>query len=258
MWRRLFTSFIELALGGSAGFATYLAIGETDRVGATLSVLVGLVTMLLAATLVSHFEAETGNQRIEARLEAVLAKLGDRLASHHEVAQLLKYGSLRFGREKLADVFHQILWQTKQRYWTTSYQIAQELVVHDVALAIQEAKAKIEGVDIRRIYFIDDRAELANLEGVIARQKAAGIDARWLKRSELDNNPILKDQVALLPSLDFALVDSRLLLVLHLDDGRHLVETELHFDEEKCRELEQVYRSLLSMSHDELPVNVAS
>lgn len=244
--RSVVSSLLEIGLGVLVGYLTYVGVGRGDPASAMMGIVIGILTALLASQIASRIEQEADSARIEATLSAVLSRLGDVLSSHHTVASVLRHGVLRCPRERVTSLFQQILWGTQKRYWATSYH--SEIQHHYLATAIQEAKVKVEGVEIRRVFIVDTEEELTTILGLIQVQRNAGIDARWLFRRDIERDPILRDRVTRFPSLDFTVVDSRLLLLLYLDESRNTLHAEVRFQDSECAEYEEAFRALFPLS----------
>lgn len=235
----------ELGLGIVVGCIAYFLSGERDAVIGTLSVAIGLLTSLLAATLTQHFQVQADQRRLQERLDLLVERVSDRELSSADAASALRYGGVEIPRSGVTRVWLDRLWRTSSRYWGVLYTAPGEVVdtsVFRLGLAILSAKVRVDQVDVRRIFIIDDDQELAHIRPTMGEQLESNISVRYIFRSTIDAHPLLKAQVRQLSSLDFTVIDRKVVWILQLDRNRRIRSGSLHFDDALNARMGEVYR----------------
>jgi hypothetical protein len=237
----------ELGLGVVVGFIAYAVAGEQDALTGTLSVAVGLLTSLLAATLMQHFHEQNNQRELQARLDLLIDRVSDRALSAADAASALRYGGVEIPRAQVTRVWLDRLWRTSSRYWGMIYTAPGEVLdtnIFRLGLAILSAKVRVDQVDVRRIFVVDSEAELVHTMPAIREQQDNQINVRYVLRATLDAHPILKTQLAQLATLDFTVIDRSVVWQLLLDRNRRIKSGSLHFDDEMNTRFAEVYRML--------------
>ena len=247
----------ELALGLLVGFITFRASGETDTVTGILSIAVGLLTSLLAATFAQHFHEEANQQRISERLDYLVHQVSDRMLSSADAAAALRFGGVEIARSEVTRVWLDRLWRTTARYWGVIYTAPGEVVdtnIFHLGLAILSAKVRVDQVDVRRIVLVDDQEELEHLLPAMRAQHDSNISVRYLLRESVKEHPLLNQQLKQLGSLDFSIIDREVVWLLLLDDNRRIQSGALHFDQAMNARYSEVYRLMWDAA---VPINAA-
>lgn len=245
MRTRILLTLGELGLGVVVGFITYQVSDERDAVTGILSLAVGLLVSLLAATVSQHFYEETQERRMAERLDSLIDRVSDRLLSSADAAHALRYGGVEIPRAEVTRVWLDRLWRTSSRYWGVIYTAPGEVVdtsVFQLGLAILSAKVRVDQVDVRRIFVVEDQKELEHLMPAMRAQQESQINVRYALRASLDAHPLLKTQLGQLPTLDFTVVDRSVVWMLLLDRSRRIRSGALHFDEAMNARFGEVYR----------------
>ena len=247
----------ELGLGLLVGFITFRLSGETDTVTGILSIAVGLLTSLLAATFAQHFHEEANQQRIADRLDYLVHQVSDRMLSSADAAAALRFGGVEVARSEVTRVWLDRLWRTSSRYWGVIYTAPGEVVdtnVFQLGLAVLSAKVRVDQVDVRRILLVDDKEELEHLLPVMRAQHDNNIAVRYLLRESVTAHPLLNQQVKQLSTLDFSVMDRDVVWLLLLDGHRRIQAGALHFDQAMNERYSEVYRLMWDAA---VPLNAA-
>ena len=234
----------ELILGFVVGLITYRVSGATDAITGILSVAVGLLTSLLAATFAQRFNEEMSQRRLAERMDHLIHTLSDRVGTSADAASALRYGGVEIPRGEVTRVWLDRLWRTSSRYWGAIYTAPGEVVdtsIYQLGLAILSAKVRVDHVDVRRIFVVDDHQELEHLLPAMRAQEGH-ISVRYVLRTTLDHHSLLSTQLAQLPSLDFTIIDRDVVWLLLLDGGRRIRAGTLHFDETMNNRFGEVFR----------------
>ena len=242
----------EISLGLVVGLIAYYLSGERDATIGALSLGVGLLTSLLAAVLGQHFQEDANYRALNERLDALIGRMSDRTLTAADAASALRYGGVDIPRADVTRVWIDRLWRASSRYWGVIYTAPGEVVdtsVFQLGLAILSAKVRVDQVDVRRIFLIDDETELQHVLPFMRTQQDSGISVRYLFRSSVDTHPLLKSQVKTLASIDFAVMDRDVVWLLLLDRSRRIRSGALHFDETLNAHYSEVYRLMWDASH---------
>lgn len=245
MRTRLLLSAGELVLGLIVGYLTYQLSGDQDAVTGILSLAVGLLTSLLASNLSQHFLEDARQRRAEERLELLISRVSDRLLSSADVAGALRYGGVEIARGEATRVWLDRIWRTSSRYWGVVYTAPGEVVdtsIFQLGAAVLSAKSRVDQVDVRRIFIVDDQAELEHVLPAIRAPHDSQIKVRYALRATLEAHPLLKAQLRQLPTLDFTVMDATVVWMLLLDRGRRIKSAMLYFDEAMNARYAEVYR----------------
>jgi hypothetical protein len=251
MKSKLLITIAENFTGGLVGFLSYQLSEEKNTSIGLLSLILGILAAIAAGIIFQPFMIDAELKEMKDRLNQLLAKTSDRMISGFGAAQLLKYGYISVPREGSSRAWLQILWQTKERYWGVIYTSPDEVVntsIFDLGLTVLVAKARVDGVDVRRVLIVDDDAELANVMPAIIKHREAGLKIRYIKKAMIDRHPLLKTQLDQLPTYDISLSDNQVVWLLVLDDKRRLNHCELYYDEIMLNQYAEIYRLLWDAS----------
>lgn len=245
MRTRILLSIGELALGVVVGYLTYRLSGEQDATSGILGLAVGLLASLLASNLSQHFLEDARQDRMEARLEHLIGRVSDRLLSSADAAAALRFGGVEIARADATRVWLDRIWRTSSRYWGVVYTAPEEVVdtsIFHLGAAVLSAKARVDQVDVRRLFLVDNQTELEHVLPAIHAAHGSQIKVRYALRATLDTHPLLRTQLRQLPTLDFTVIDSAVVWMLLLDRNRRIRSAMLHFDEAMNTRYAEVYR----------------
>jgi hypothetical protein len=247
----------ELALGIIVGYITYVVAGERDPLAGVLGLAVGLLTSLLAATLSQNFEQADQFRRSEERLNHLIAGVSDRLISTADAASVLRFGGVEIPRAEVTRVWLDRVWRTASRYWGVIYTAPDEVVdtnIFQLGVAVLSAKVRVDQVDVRRIFVVDDQNELDHMLPTMHALQESQMKVRYALRSSLESNPLIRAQIAELSTLDFTVMDSFVVWNLLLDRARRIRAGSLHFDERLNAKYAEVFRLLWDAATNVTPI----
>jgi hypothetical protein len=113
----------------------------------------------------------------------------------------------------------------------------------DAAVSIQNGKKLAGRMDIHKVFVIDDDSEIAVLSKHLVRQRAIGIDIRYVRRRDVDCDPQLSDKLRRLPSIDFGIFDHDHVLVWELD-GRKVKGGRVLFTSDQVNQHQEFFDAL--------------
>jgi hypothetical protein len=238
---------IEVGAGVVVGYATWRLTDPGDPVVGLLSVAVGLLTVLVVASLNRHALEESRASALDARMDLLLARLGDRMDDAAQTATLLRHGPVVVPREQTAKAWLDLLWGCSSRYWGTIYTAPDEVLqtsLFALGHSVLASKIRVDQVDARRVFIVADQEELASIRQNLLSQMEAGIQVRWIETGMIDADAFLREQIKSWPTYDVSLLDSRIVWLLQLDSERRIVSGLLEIDTDQCRRYEQIYRLL--------------
>jgi hypothetical protein len=238
---------VEIVIGLVVGYATWRLTDADNAVTGLLSIAIGLLATLVVASINRHVANEYRAHALDSQIGLLLARLGDRMDQVAEMASHLRHGPIAVPRERTSKAWLDLLWGCSSRYWGTVYTVPEEVVetsLFDLGHSVLSSKVRVDQIDARRVFIIDDPAELEVMRVRLQSQVTAGIQVRWINRKALETHPFLRDQIGSWSTLDVCLVDSRIVWLLHLDERRRIASGTLQIDPEEARRFEQIYRLL--------------
>jgi hypothetical protein len=251
MKRTLILNLLELFAGVCVGYLNYELVSLQTASKVTSSIIIGLLTSLLVKSLIESHENESRLNEIKSIYVKISSGLSEKAQDMSNLAKLLRYGTAVFPKEKAVKVWLDLLWLASSRYWSTNY--INELwdsTVSELALAIQSAKVRVENVDMRRVFIIDDSHELESLKSVMRAQSNAGVKVRYIFKEEIEKEPYIWKQLSKLDTLDFSLVNSEIIFQVLLDKNRRIRSEQIQIDLKYCKELEEIYSMIFDTSHN--------
>lgn len=150
-------NFGHVLAGTIIGFLVYQLSGEHDFTVGLLSIVIGLLTIILLEVILQPFLIRKEYLELTSRLNYLADKLADRAADAADIIRILKHGSVRIPASKTVDVWLELNWAARNRYWGILYVTPKEIArtsVFDLALAIMAAKVRVNQVDIKRIFLL--------------------------------------------------------------------------------------------------------
>jgi diamine N-acetyltransferase len=175
--------------------------------------------------------------------------LREQLAKDEGIRHLAHY-EVVLTRDQLLEVWIDELTRLRQSYCATNYIEADRIYKTDwanAALHIQNGKKTIkEGMDIRKVFLIEDESEIATIAAHLDRQRQVGIDIHFLPRKEVADDADLKDALDSrnVPSIDFGIFDDNMVLVWMLDEGRTLCGGRVLLGEEAVKRHRDFFEKL--------------
>jgi hypothetical protein len=160
---------------------------------------------------------------------------------------------IRAGRDQVFD-----LWTESLREATTflafNYVSADEVWgtkgwAFKVAHAAQIARLHL-GATIKRVFIIDSPDEYAKIKDLMHLQKEAGVEVKWILKTEISNKPILDQYIRELGTWDFVAIDQDLLFRVEIDGQRQMTGCTLVRNRDLHQKALHVFREALQSGHD--------
>jgi hypothetical protein len=238
---------IEVAIGTVVGYATWQLTDAENAVTGLLSIAVGLLTTLVIGSINGHLAEEARTSEQSSRMDLLLSRLAVRLGEATEMAAHLQHGLVSVPRDRTAKAWLDLLWRCSSRYWGTVYTAPEEVVetsLFELGHSVLGAKVRVDQVDARRIFIIEETDELNRMRARLEAQMASGIQIRWIEKAQVEAHPYLREQINAWSTFDITVLDSRVIWLLHLDGNRRIESGTLEIDTDKARRFEETYRLL--------------
>jgi len=249
MKKILFLNIAELLIGIGLGYLNYELVSLQESSKITSSIIIALLASLLVKNLIDSHLNESRINEIKSIYLKITGGLSEKTQDLSNLTKLLRYGTAVFPKEKAVKVWLDLLWLSSSRYWSTNY--INELwdsTISELALAIQTAKVKVDNVNMKRVFIIDDIIEFESLKNVIKTQCDVGIEVRYIFMSELEKEQYIWKQLKALNTFDISLVDSEIVFQVMLDKNRKIKSENIEIDSKLCKELEEVFKMLFDIS----------
>jgi hypothetical protein len=121
----------------------------------------------------------------------------------------------------------------------------------NIAHSMQVARLQL-GCTIKRVFVLDDAAEYNRMKELMVTQATAGMEVKWILRSEMTKEPLTVQYLQSLGTWDFVVVDNDLLFRVNIDDQRRMQSCSLARDRDLFQKAQHVFREALHMGHDHL------
>ena len=160
---------------------------------------------------------------------------------------------IRVGRDQVFD-----LWTESLREATTflafNYVSADEVWgtkgwAFKVAHAAQISRLHL-GATIKRVFIIDSPDEYAKIKDLMHLQKEAGVEVKWILKTEISGKPILDQYIRELGTWDFVAIDQDLLFRVEIDGQRQMTGCTLVRNRDLHQKALHVFREALQSGHD--------
>jgi hypothetical protein len=154
------------------------------------------------------------------RLESALA---EKSKTNVELEELFQFRPDMVSADNMRNVWTTLLWRLRERYWATNYITDADIFQKgygESALAIQATKIKVQHADIKKIFIVQDDAELQKMQTVFKNQHDLGIQVKYIFFEAIQSDPALKTKASKLATIDFGLIDSRITLLWFLNKDR--------------------------------------
>ncbi len=213
---------LSVGFGAILGFLVYKNSGKSEITG-LLSIMVGLTGTLVLNNLIEFYRQSREINRINANISDILIKIGKFYHSGWELGQILRYGVTSFQREQIPKVWIELLWKMENRYYGISYSdpdLWWSQAFSKLAIEIQRAKILVNKADVRRIFIYNDENEKNKIYDIMHEQCLAGINVKYISRSAIEDNYLLKQLASKLETLDYALIDAKTAWLVVVDKNR--------------------------------------
>jgi hypothetical protein len=119
----------------------------------------------------------------------------------------------------------------------------------NMAHALQLARMHV-GCSIKRVFVIDNTDEYYRLSNLMTAQQAAGMEIKWILKSEISNSTMILEYLKEIGTWDFIAIDTDLLLRVELDENRHMRGSSLTRNREIHRKAAHVFNEGIQMGRN--------
>lgn len=228
---------VEIAAGVIVGYVTYIVSAPKSELAGLFGIVIGLLTTLVVAQLVESYRHAQDISKTNFHLVNLLHKIGERQHEALDFAKILRYGVTTVPRGQFYDVLLELLWRIENEMLGANYIDPDEgwgRAYGELFSEIQRTKVKVNKATIRRIFIVDSEEEVDRLRSVMHTQKEAGIRVKCIFKRKIETTSMLKDWTDRIETLDFDVVDSKLVWLTLLDKGRKIKYGKVLFSKEKC------------------------
>lgn len=248
-----FIKVIEVLMGVIVAYITYRVSEPKSSITGLFSIMIGLLSTLVVTTLIESYRQSKEIRKTNLHLANLFEKIAERQQDTSDLVQILRYGVTTFPREQVPDVWIEFLWRIGNRLLATSYINPDEgwdQAYTELALEIQRTKIKVNKADIRRVFIVDSEEEITKLRNTICKQKEAGIKVKYIFKRKVEAKSMLKTWADKLETLDFGLVDSKLVSLVFVDKNRRIKHGKVVFNREGYDRYKRFYDSLFEEAEE--------
>ena len=246
-------SMTLVVLGLMAGYLVLERNGELRRHRSAIGEVSERVKVLqdAASQAASFFAGFTGDRFSELKLIYGMRSYSSRISNNEIRADREEVFSMWTDMLREASSFLAFNYVTSDEVWGT------EGFAFNVAHALQIARIKL-GCSIKRIFVIDTLDEYTKLRALMHAQSEAGIDVKWILKSELTNRPIVLEYLSDLGTWDFVSVDNEMLFCVDLDERRRMKGCWVSRSRERHRKAMHVFLEAHRSGHskDDVPTQL--
>lgn len=248
----------HLLAGTIVGYLVYKLSGEHTFTVGLLSIGIALLTIIMLEVMLQPFLIRKEYLELTSRVNYLANKMADRSADTADIVRILRHGSICVPASKTIDVWLELNWSTRNRYWGILYVSPKEIArtsVFDLALAIMSAKVRVNQVDIKRIFLFETQEDFEDSSRAMRACIEHNIPTRYCFASELKEHLLLQEKILQLKTLDFAVIDSQVVWLTFIDKKRFETGGEFHFDSQMNEHYSEIFRLIWEASIPYIPKN---
>ncbi len=237
----------HVILGVIIGYMTYKMSGEGSFIIGMVSIMITLLVVILLETILQPHSNRKMIEDLSSRVNFMTHKIADKLSLTGELIKILKYGHIRIPPGKSSEVWMELLWSMKKKYWGVIYISPKELVqssIFEHSISIMIAKMKVNMLDVRRVFVLDDEAEYDEIADCIRLCLDNDIQTRMIYKKDLYSIHILNDKTAHIKTLDFIIIDDEIIWQTVLDNNRYEKYSEIYFDSNMNETFSDIFRQI--------------
>ena len=158
--------------------------------------------------------------------------------------RLIKYCTGEIENEKIPEAWMDLCWDIQTEYLAINYEKNESAYDEKWArtgIDIQNAKARMSNVKIKKVFVVDDISELVSLKGLINKHIHCGIEVSYITISQIGGTRGIRNFLRELPSLDFSIVNGDTLFIWNLNEERKCENGELSFNQPKLETYRDVF-----------------
>jgi hypothetical protein len=175
-------------------------------------------------------ETKATLERVQADSAELLRILGDRIEHDRDAYYVLRAHKGQLTKDQMTEIWLYLLNRLNKYYYATNFIDSEKIYTTPwgrAALMVQTAKYVESNVFIRKVFLIKSPDEIVVLSQHLEEQREAGIDIRYLPIEEVEKDPELSHKYGKdkpIPSIDFGILDARIVLVWELDEATREVK----------------------------------
>jgi hypothetical protein len=221
---------IGVLAGLAIGYTAYKVAGAKDEVTGLLSILIGLISTQVINTFIEFHRHSQYLKETNLKLANLLQRISEPIQSTAELYNILRYGVTKITKEQIPNAWLELLWKIESRYYGLSYTNPDfwwNQAFSKLAIEIQRVKKNVIKAEIGRIFVYKNEEELLGLRDVMAEQCKAGITVRYISEENIEKKVLLKKLRSKIKTLDYGLIDSRIVLLVYVDKDRQFKHGEI-------------------------------
>ncbi len=221
---------VVVIAGLAIGYATYKVAGAKDEVTGLLSILIGLISTQVINTIIEFHRHSQYIKETNHKLADLLKKISEPIHTASELYNILQYGVTKITKEQIPNAWLELLWKVESRYYGVSFTNPDfwwNQAFSKLAIEIQRVKKNVIKAEISRVFVYEDEDELRKIKDVMLEQCKAGIRVRHISKESIDNKVLLKKLKTRIKTFDYALIDSKTVLLVYMDKNRQFKYGEI-------------------------------
>jgi hypothetical protein len=221
---------IVVLAGLAIGYTTYKVAGAKTEVTGLLSILVGLISTQVINSIIEFHRHSQEVKGINLKLANLLQKISEPVHTTSELYNILRYGVTKITKEQIPNAWLELLWKIESRYFALSYTSPDfwwSQAFSKLAIEIQRVKRNVIKAEISRVFVYETDDELRRLQDVMLEQCKAGIRVRHISKDSIESKVLLKKLKSGIKTLDYALIDSKIVLLVYVDKNREFKHGEI-------------------------------
>lgn len=243
----LFMNLGHIIIGVIIGYLTFKLSGETSYIIGIVSIMVTMLVVILLETIFQPHSYRKTMEDLSSRVNFMTHKIADKLSMAGELIKILKYGHIRIPPGKSLEVWMELLWSMKKKYWGVIYLSPKELAqttIFENSISIMIAKIKVEMLDVRRVFLLDDEMEYSELKDCIQLCLDNEIQTRVIYKKDLYSIHSLNDKAMQVKTLDFIIFDDEIVWQTILDNNRFEKYSEIYFDSDLNESFSELFKQI--------------
>lgn len=221
---------IGIVAGLVIGYTTYKVSGAKGEIAGLLSILIGLITTQVINTIIEFHRHSQYLKETNLKLATLLQRISEPVHSTAELYNILRYGVTKITKEQIPNAWLELLWKIESRYYGVSYTNPDfwwNQAFTKLAIEIQRVKKNVIKAEIGRVFVYETEEELRKLQDIMAEQCKAGITVRHISKNNIESKVLLKKLSSKIKTFDYALIDSRIVLLVYVDKNRQFKHGEI-------------------------------
>lgn len=221
---------IVIVAGLVIGYTTYKVSGGKGEITGLLSILVGLISTQVINTLIEFHRQSQYLKETNLKLASLLQKISEPINTTSELYNILRYGVTKITKEQIPNAWLELLWKIESRYYGVSYTNPDfwwNQAFTKLAIEIQRVKKNVIKAEIGRVFVYEDEDEFRKLQEIMAEQCKAGITVRHISKKNIESKVLLKKLSGKIKTFDYALIDSKIVLLVYVDKNRQFKHGEI-------------------------------